>query len=249
MIRDRLYCWGGDHAHLPKVHYSDDKQKFTSLIDEYCLPELNWEIKSTTGTPPVGVRKYACANIGNSIFYYGGNCKPRDCFHDNLFELNTLTHNWREMISSDINRPMRKIACGMMSFKSNGQDNLLLLGGLGVTPAITQIGSQYIPSPTLRGYSYTNETHVTSVFSSLGIQNYLIYDFHPISICISSGEWKSPRITGDRPPTACAYFSINSLPENKGIMFGGLTINETGVFNRVNDLFLLSFPQDVVVSC
>ena len=72
---------------------------------------------------------------------------------------------------------MRKIACGMMSFKSNGQDNLLLLGGLGVTPAITQIGSQYIASPTLRGYCYTNETHVMSVFSSPGILNTLFLIF------------------------------------------------------------------------
>ena len=58
---------------------------------------------------------------------------------------------------------MRKIACGMMSFKCNGQDNLLLLGGLGVTPAVTQIDSQYIPSPKLRGH-FIQMKHMLCVF-------------------------------------------------------------------------------------
>ena len=63
------------------------------------------------------------------------------------------------------------------------------------------------------------------------------------------GQWKTPIITGDRPPP-CAYFSIDALPDNRGIIFGGVTIKlGTDVFNRVNDLFLLSFPQDVIVSC
>ena len=71
----------------------------------------------------------------------------------------------------------------MMSFKSNEQEHLLLIGGLGVTPAITQIDSQYIPSPDpqLHDYSYTNETHIMSVSASPGIIiHYLISDFHII---------------------------------------------------------------------
>ena len=173
VIRDRLYCWGGEPEDLPMVHDSVNKRQFTESIDILDIPTFKWEQKGTP-YPPAGVRKYACANIGSSIFYYGGNCKPHDCFHDNLFELNTLTHNWswKEIISrSDDNRPMKKIACGMMSFKSNGQDNLLLLGGLGVTPAIkcTQTDSKYTQSPKLHALSYTNETHVMSVSSSPGI--------------------------------------------------------------------------------
>ena len=167
------------------VHDSIKKRQFTSSIGTLDIHTFKWEKKATNGTPPAGVRKYACANIGNSIFYYGGNCKPSECFHDNLFELNTLTYNWSEIISiNGDSRPMRKIACGMMSFKCNGQDNLLLLGGLGVTPAIMQLDSQYIPSPKLRGHSYTNETHVMCVSSSPGILHYLILDFHLISYCI-----------------------------------------------------------------
>ena len=66
-------------------------------------------------------------------------------------------------------------------------------------------------------------------------------------IMISSGQWKVPIIKGNRPPP-CAGFSINTLPGNRGVIFGGSTIDETG-FHRVNHLFLLSFSQNTIVSC
>ena len=65
--------------------------------------------------------------------------------------------------------------------------------------------------------------------------------------CISSGQWKLPMITGNRPPP-CVDFSIHTLSSNKGVMFGGYTIDEIG-FRPVNDLFLLSFYQNTIVSC
>ena len=65
--------------------------------------------------------------------------------------------------------------------------------------------------------------------------------------CISSGQWKVPIITGNRPPPL-AYFTINTLPGNRSVMFGGRTIDETGL-HRVNDLFLLLFSQNTIVSC
>ena len=49
--------------------------------------------------------------------YFGGSCKPNDCFHDDLFKLNTLTNEWREIINiSPDHGPMRKCGCGMISF-------------------------------------------------------------------------------------------------------------------------------------
>ena len=62
-----------------------------------------------------------------------------------------------------------------------------------------------------------------------------------------AGQWNVPIITGNRPQP-CSLFSINTLPGNRGVMFGGFTIDETG-FRRVNDLFLLSFSQNTIVSC
>ena len=62
-----------------------------------------------------------------------------------------------------------------------------------------------------------------------------------------SGRWKVPVITGNRPPP-CSDFSIDTLPGNRSVMFGGCTIDETGV-RLVNDSFLLSFSQNTIVSC
>ena len=167
---DRLYCWGGKQNNLPLVHYNDKKTKFTSSVDIFNLPTLKWERKSTTATPPAAVMDYACTNIRDKILYFGGNCKPRDCYHNELFELNTLTNEWREIInSSPDNGPMRKRACGMISLNINSEDNLLVIGGVGLTPITTPTGSQYITSPYNPNYCFTNEIHTMCVNSSPGI--------------------------------------------------------------------------------
>ena len=166
----RLYCWGGDQENLPRVHYNDEKRKFTSSVDIFHLPTLKWERRSTTATPPAGVMGYACTNIRDSILYFGGSCKPNDCFHNDLFELNTLTNEWREIInSSPDNGPMRKRSCGMISFNIDGEDNLLVIGGFGPTPITTHTGSKYIPSPSIPNHCFTSEIHTMCVNSSPGI--------------------------------------------------------------------------------
>ena len=177
VFENRLYCWGGDNADLPKIHDSDAKRKITSSIDVFCLHELKWERMSTTGTPPAGARKYASTMIGNKIFYFGGNCIRQACFHNDLFELsiNTppeLPHNWRKLeviTSCDNNLPMSKIACGMISFNHDGKNIFLVVGGLGKDPDFPQRYSQYISSPEIPGHSYTNETHILCVSPSPGI--------------------------------------------------------------------------------
>ena len=99
------------------VHCNEEKRKFTSSVDIFHLPTLKWERRSTTTTPPAGVMNYACTNIRDNILYFGGSCKPNDCFHDDLFKLNTLTNEWREIINiSPDHGPMRKCGCGMISF-------------------------------------------------------------------------------------------------------------------------------------
>ena len=167
---DRLYWWGGMQENLPMVHYNDKKREFTSSVDIFHLPTLKWERRSTTVTLPAGVMDYACTNTNENILYFGGNCKPNDCFHNDLFELDTLTNEWREIInSSPDNGPMRKSGCGMISFNMNGEDNLLVIGGVGPTPITTHTGSKYIPDPNIRNLCYTNEIHSMCVNSSPGI--------------------------------------------------------------------------------
>ena len=249
VIRESLYCWGGDQKDLPRplVHDTDDKRKITSTVDIFNLPIFEWERKSTTGNPPAGVMEYACTSIGNKILYFGGSCKPTDCFHNNLFELNTLNNNWREIVSTHDNVPMRKVGCGMISFNVNGEDNLLVLGGAGPTPLgfITQSDSQYVPSPNYPNLSYTNEAHSMCFSSSPGM-TWLIFILHH-NYLLSSGQWNIPVITGSRPPP-CAYFTINALPDNKGVIFGGTTINERKSYYCTNDLFLFTCSQNTIVS-
>ena len=164
---DKLYCWGGLQKGLPLVHYNDEKKKFTSSVDIFHLPTLKWESKSTTGTPPAGVINYACTNLRDNILYFGGSCKPSDCFHNDLFELNTLTNEWSEIINiSPDNGPMKKHACGMISFSMH---NLLVIGGFGPIPITTHTSSKYIPHPHIPNHCLTNEIHTTCVNSLPGI--------------------------------------------------------------------------------
>ena len=132
---------------------------------------MKWERKSTTATPTAGVMNYACTNIrDNNILYFGGSCIPGDCFRNDLFELDTFTNEWREIInSSPDNGPMRKNACGIISFDINGEDNLLVIGGFGPIAITTQTNSQYILHPNIPNLCYTNEIHSMCVNSSPGI--------------------------------------------------------------------------------
>ena len=167
-ISDRLYCWGGNQEDL--AHYDDKKKKFTSSVDIFRLPALQWESKSTTATPPAGVIHYACTNVKNNIVYFGGSCKPLHCFHNDLFELNTVTNEWREIInSSPDNGPMRKHGCGIITIDMNAEDNLLVIGGFGPTPITTHTGSKYTSHPNIRNHCLTNEIHTMCVNSSPGI--------------------------------------------------------------------------------
>ena len=170
VINNISYCWGGDQKDLSKVHCNEKKKKITSSIDLFHLPTLKWERRSTTGTPPAGALGYACTNIGNNTFYYGGCCKIDECYHNNLYELNSINNNWREFVNiTPDNVPMKKIYCGMISFKTNGKDNLLVLGGFGPVPVTTPSHSQYIPSPKFQNRCYTNEAHIMCVTTSPGI--------------------------------------------------------------------------------
>ena len=170
VVNNMLYCWGGDRKNLPYVHDNEEKRKIMSSIDLFHLTALKWERDSTAGTPPVGVRNYVCTTIGTNIFYFGGNCKIDECYHNNLHELNSHNNNWREIVNSaPENVPMKKIRCGMISYDINGEYNLLVLGGLGPVPLTIHSHSQYISNPNIPNRCYTNEAHVMCVTSSPGI--------------------------------------------------------------------------------
>ena len=69
---------------------------------------------------------------------------------------------------------------------------------------------------------------------------------------VSAGQWKTPEMTGNLP-LPCAYFTLNTLPDGRGIMFGGITMNSNNEKTRINDLFLLNLnhsqDEHEIVSC
>ena len=165
-----MFVWGGAHEDLPQVHDSPEKRRFTSTVETFNMLTGKWEKRQTTGSPPNGAISICCSKVGDNIYYFGGACKLNDCFHNNLFVLNTTTNKWREVICSRDNRPMRKAFCGMISFSSGGEDYLLVIGGTGhgPVPANAPVHSQYIPNPISPSNCLTNEIHLMCVSSSPG---------------------------------------------------------------------------------
>ena len=64
---------------------------------------------------------------------------------------------------------MKKINCGMISFKINEKYNLLVLGGYGPVPVTIHSHSQYIPDLDIPNRCITNEAHIMCVTTSPGI--------------------------------------------------------------------------------
>ena len=173
VVGDNAFVWGGAHKNLPVVHDNPEKRQFTSTVETFNMLTGKWEKRQTTGSPPNGAIASSYSKVGNNIYYFGGMCKPYDCFHNNLFVLNTTTNKWKEVKWSDDNRPIRKIHCGMISFSSGGEDYLLVIGGYGPVPANAPVHSQYIfDDLTLNtdnpSNCCTNEIHLMCVSSSPG---------------------------------------------------------------------------------
>ena len=145
-VGDYLYLWGGDQPGLPVVHDSEEKKSMSSVMEVCHLASGGrWEQKPTTGTPPLGVRGYAAAAIGNEIFYYGGYCGHGRCYHNSLYSFNVDTFNWKELSLTSHHGPMMKYYCGMVAVQLDGEDYLVVIGGMGpfVSNTPKQAGAQY----------------------------------------------------------------------------------------------------------
>ena len=171
----KLYSWGGDRLNMPFEHDSDKKRNLTSFVEIFDIPSLSWSRVSTVGIPPAAMRDYSCASISDTVYYFGGQCEPAECYHNNMFAFSTTGNKWNEILYNNTNNtPMKKAGSGMISFSSDKEDYLLTIGGFGPTPATIPSHSVYIPSPSWPNRIYTNEANVLCVSSSPGIFIYLI---------------------------------------------------------------------------
>ena len=60
-------------------------------------------------------------------------------------------------------------------------------------------------------------------------------------------HWTVPRVTGTRT-LPLAWFTVNPLPgTNRAVIFGGLVVDDTVVY-RTNDVYLVTYTKDLVVS-
>ena len=164
--------WVGTQAGLPEVHNDETKKSESSAMEVCHLQSGRWERKPTTGTPPLGVRGYAAAAIGNEIFYYGGWCGHSGCYHNSLYSFNVNTFNWKELSPTTSHHgPMMKWLCGMVGVQLDGEDYLVVIGGDGPPDNNTpkQPGAQYNGKVRL----YCNEIHYYKFSSG----QYAMYKF------------------------------------------------------------------------
>ncbi len=163
-----VYSWGGVQNYMPMVHRSPLKDHLTSTVEVFDMESLSWNSVATIGIPPAAVMHYSCCCVGNKMYTFGGSCMPYDCYHNDLFTLDTLNKEWRQVdcIDSLATSPMKKRGAGMISFTSNNKKYLFVFGGVGPTPTPIPSNGQYIQHPTIPDKSYTNEVHMLSVSSS-----------------------------------------------------------------------------------
>ncbi|XP_019851895.1 PREDICTED: rab9 effector protein with kelch motifs-like [Amphimedon queenslandica] len=168
------------------------------VMEVYHLPTGTWDQKPTTGTPPPGTRAYSSVAIGKDIYYFGG--RGVGGYHNSLHCFNVDSFKWRELSpSSSDHGPMMKACCGMISVHFDGEDYLVMIGGKGYS----SINTPKQPDAQYSVYGRCNEIHYYR---------------------ISSDQWISPVVTGDRPPPVYD-FTLTPVTNNTAVMFGGDTNN------------------------
>ena len=160
VIKNQLYLWGGDQQGMPDVHDSAEKRQFFSSVKVFDVNTGCWEQRTTSGTPPLGVRNFACVAVRNDLHYFGGYCGHSDCYHNSVHTLSISTLQWRMLAPSTTEggAPMKKQRCGMVHFIDGEEDLLCVVGGRGhAVPSSRQHGALY---QSVYGNMCTNEQHI-----------------------------------------------------------------------------------------
>ena len=167
-VGNRMLNWGGLSTSMPLVQDSELKKSLTSSVEVLDITSLSWSSLVTLGVPPAAIMFYSCCTIGSKVYMFGGSCKANDCYHNDLFMMDTLSNKWSqiEYSNSSSTSPMKKHGHGMMSITNNKKECLLVIGGYGPTPTSTTPNAEYIPSFTVPDQTITNEVHLISVSSS-----------------------------------------------------------------------------------
>ena len=143
-----VYLWGGrgnvEYDAIFIYHHSSEK----------------WEKKLTRGQhPPAGLSNGGCTMSSHNLYLYGG-CYGKNSHNGDLYQLNTLTWEWRKLTDGSAGGPGKKHGCRLISY----QDQLLVVGGAydndDMMPASKQAGAEYLKG---RMFVCTNEVHYYSL--------------------------------------------------------------------------------------
>ena len=140
-VEGQLYVWGG-------LTVTPISLKTVDVFD----PHLEkWTQCFTTGSQPKGFSNGASASVDvhRCMYVYGGSDGKGSSYYGALHQLDVVDFIWTQLSPHCHNGPMRKVACGMVSYKRD----LIVFGGYGShspfsrAPFDTQVGP-------------TNELHV-----------------------------------------------------------------------------------------
>ena len=166
LVDGNLYLWGGWMDGIPEVHDSPAKREFLSSVGVFQLDCGDWIWQETSGTPPLGVDNYCCAEVGDSLYYFGGYCGHVGCYHNSVHKLSTSSLKWIMLspTTSKSGAPMRKSNSGMVAFRDGEEDILCVVAGYGPTQSHCQPGAHY--KPAHGSNSRCNEQHMFSLSTS-----------------------------------------------------------------------------------
>ena len=155
-VGGRCLLWGGC---VPDFSASGRK-KLASTVEIFDPYLEVWEQQATSGVSPSGLYLGGCASLLGQLYSFGG--RDDESLYNSLHTLDPTSLEWKELrVLNKANGPMRKNACGMVSY--NG-DRLALFGGYGIPTGPTQPGATFTKNTRFtdaRGWS--NELHIFNV--------------------------------------------------------------------------------------
>ena len=163
VVGQKLFLSGGFRNMLPYRPDDAHVHNFNWDLDVLDISMGMWENGEASGDPPPGVYAAACDVFGSRLFAFGGGHGYGQCYHNDVFQLETTTKTRSQLVPvNGDGAPMKKWRCGMSAFvDSDGKLQLCVFGGVGEEPipSLKQPGAEYVANTKRRGNAWCNELH------------------------------------------------------------------------------------------